>query len=102
MALEKMDERTSQMMCQLLGSLHRAIIITPTQMKAGFLRVYEDMPQICVDVPPAYTILEKFVVLCQAAKVISDDIAKKVPVRGRKRFVSEGDGGRVKDDAYYF
>jgi len=102
MALEKMDERTSQMMCQLLGSLHRAIIITPTQMKAGFIRVYEDMPQICVDVPPAYTILERFVVQCLAAKIITDDVAKKLPVRGRKRFVSEGDGGRVKDDAYYF
>lgn len=39
------------------------------------------MPQICVDVPPAYTILEKFVALCQAAKIISDDMAKKIPVR---------------------
>lgn len=39
MAIEKMDTRTSQMMCELLGSLHRAIIITPTQMRAGFVRV---------------------------------------------------------------
>lgn len=46
-----------------------------------FDQVYEDMPQICVDVPPAYTILEKFVALCQAAKIISDDMAKKIPVR---------------------
>lgn len=101
MAIEKMDTRTSQMMCELLGSLHRAIIITPTQMRAGFVRVYEDMPQICVDVPPAYTILEKFVMQCQSLKVVGDDVVKKLPVRGRKRFVSEGDGGRVKDDAYF-
>ncbi|XP_068228442.1 programmed cell death protein 4 [Palaemon carinicauda] len=101
MVIENMDERTANMMCDLLESLHRAIIITPTQMRAGFMRVYEDMPQICVDVPPAYTILEKFVMKCQAAKVIGDDIVKKLPVRGRKRFVSEGDGGRVKDDAYF-
>ena len=39
MAIEKMDTRTSKMMCELLASLHRAIIITPTQMRAGFLRV---------------------------------------------------------------
>lgn len=39
MTIEKMDDRTSAMMCELLGSLHRAIIITPSQMKAGFLRV---------------------------------------------------------------
>ncbi|KAG7165479.1 programmed cell death protein 4-like [Homarus americanus] len=101
MALEKMDDRTSKMMCDLLGSLHCAIIITPTQMKAGFVRVYDDMPQICVDVPPAYSILERFVMRCHAAKVVSDDVVKKLPVRGRKRFVSEGDGGRVKDDAYF-
>ncbi|XP_047471681.1 programmed cell death protein 4-like [Penaeus chinensis] len=101
MTIEKMDDRTSAMMCELLGSLHRAIIITPSQMKAGFLRVYEDMPQICVDVPPAYTVLERFVIRCQASKVVADDVVKKLPVRGRKRFVSEGDGGRVKDDAYF-
>uniref|UniRef100_A0A0P4WDU4 Programmed cell death protein 4 n=1 Tax=Scylla olivacea TaxID=85551 RepID=A0A0P4WDU4_SCYOL len=101
MAIEKMDMRTSSMMCELLDSLHRAIIITPTQMRAGFLRVYEDMPQICVDVPPAYTILEKFVLQCQTLRIVGDDVVKKLPVRGRKRFVSEGDGGRVKDDAYF-
>lgn len=101
MVIENMDERSSKMMCSLLESLHRSIIITPTQMKAGFLRVYEDMPQICVDVPPAYNILEKFAMKCQAAKIVGDDVIKKLPVRGRKRFVSEGDGGRVKDDAYF-
>ena len=39
MAIEKMDTRTSKMMCELLESLHRAVIITPNQMRAGFLRV---------------------------------------------------------------
>ncbi|XP_071514533.1 programmed cell death protein 4 [Panulirus ornatus] len=101
MTLEKMDERTSKMMCDLLESLYRAVIITPNQMKAGFFRVYEDMPQICVDVPPAYSLLERFVMQCLAARVIGEDVVKKLPVRGRKRFVSEGDGGRVKDDAYF-
>lgn len=46
-----------------------------------FWQVYEDMPQICVDVPPAYTILEKFVMQCQSQKVVGDDVVKKLPVR---------------------
>jgi len=31
------------------------------------------------------------------AGIINDEIMRKVPQRGRKRFVSEGDGGLVKD-----
>ncbi|XP_076053110.1 programmed cell death 4 [Oratosquilla oratoria] len=101
MTLEKMDDRTANMMCDLLASLHNSIIVTPHQMKEGFLRVYEDMPEICLDVPPAYTVLERFVARCHIGKVIGEDVVKKLPVRGRKRFVSEGDGGRVKDNAYF-
>lgn len=44
-------------------------------------QVYEDMPQICVDVPPAYTILEKFVLQCQTLRIVGDDVVKKLPVR---------------------
>merc|ERR1711962_719577 len=101
MVLEKMDDRTSKMMCDLLASLYRAVIITPHQMKEGFFRIYEDMPQICLDVPPAYLLLEKFVLRCQENKMLCNEVIKKLPTRGRKRFVSEGDGGRVKDDAYF-
>lgn len=63
----------------------------------GFLRVYEDMPDICLDVPLAYTVLERFVERCHKAGFLSDELVRKMPTRGRKRFVSEGDGGRVKD-----
>lgn len=101
MVLEKMDDRTSKMMCDLLATLFRAVIITPHQMKEGFFRIYEDMPQICLDVPPAYLLLEKFVLRCQENKMLCNEVIKKLPTRGRKRFVSEGDGGRVKDDAYF-
>ena len=37
---------------------------------------------------------------CCAAGIINDDIVKKMPSRGRKRFVSEGDGGLIKDISY--
>ncbi|RXG52094.1 Programmed cell death protein 4 [Armadillidium vulgare] len=80
MVLERMNERTTKMICTLLTSLCNAIIITPNQMKEGFLRIYEDMPQICLDVPPAYSILEKFVGFCQEAKILEDDVVKKMPM----------------------
>ena len=38
---------------------------------------------------------------CCAASIINDDIVKKMPSCGRKRFVSEGDGGLVKDSTYW-
>ena len=64
----------------------------------GFERVYDFMPEIAIDVPAAYSILERFVNRCRKAGLITDELVRKMPTRGRKRFVSEGDGGRVKDN----
>lgn len=101
LGLEKMDERSTNLICKLLASLHASVIITPNQMKEGFIRVFDDLPQITLDVPPAHVILEKFVIKCQKEKIIGDDVVRKMPTRARKRFVSEGDGGRIKDDLYF-
>ena len=38
-----------------------------------------------------------FIFIMLQAGIINDEIMRKVPQRGRKRFVSEGDGGLVKD-----
>ena len=54
------------------------------------------MPEISIDVPAAYVILERFVTRCRAAGFVTDELVRKMPSRGRKRFVSEGDGGRIK------
>lgn len=70
-------------------------------MFQGFLRVYEDMPDICLDVPLAYTVLERFVERCHNEGFLSEGLVKKMPTRGRKRFVSEGDGGRVKEHNFH-
>ena len=56
------------------------------------------MPEIAIDVPAAYGILDRFVVRCRAAGVITDELVRKMPTRGRKRFVSEGDGGQIKEN----
>ncbi|EEB12349.1 conserved hypothetical protein [Pediculus humanus corporis] len=101
MTIEAISGHTEEMMCKLLKSLCNARIITPVMLEKGFYRVFEDMPDICLDVPLAYCILERFVERCQKANFLTDNIIKRVPSRGRKRFVSEGDGGRVKENHFY-
>eukprot|EP00095_Tigriopus_kingsejongensis_P008042 maker-scaffold201_size263271-snap-gene-1.26 protein:Tk08042 transcript:maker-scaffold201_size263271-snap-gene-1.26-mRNA-1 annotation:"programmed cell death protein 4" len=97
LVIESMHEKTDEAMCKLLQSLFRSFIITMDQMRNGFERVYDFMPEIVIDVPPAYEVLERFVLRCRASGIITDKIVRKMPTRGRKRFVSEGDGGRVKN-----
>jgi programmed cell death protein 4 len=58
------------------------------------------MPEIVIDVPAAYTILERFVVRCKAGGLLTNELVCKMPSRGRKRFVSEGDGGIVKEGSW--
>ena len=96
MTIEAINGHTEELMCKLLKSLIASVIITPDLMERGFLRVYEDMPDICLDVPLAYTVLERFVERCQKAGFLTEEVIRKLPSRGRKRFVSEGDGGRIK------
>ncbi|CAH4034372.1 unnamed protein product [Pieris brassicae] len=68
-------------------------------MDRGFLRVLEDMSDIVLDVPLAYIMLDRFVERCQHKFRLGETVLKRMPTRGRKRFVSEGDGGAIKDHA---
>ncbi|XP_014255101.1 programmed cell death protein 4 isoform X2 [Cimex lectularius] len=97
MTLEALNVHVEEAMCKLLKSMCDAIIITPDMMERGFCRVYDDIPDILLDVPLAATVLERFIGLCHKAGIISDQLVKRMPFRGRKRFVSEGDGGRIKE-----
>ena len=93
MAIEAMKEEA---ICDLLKHLYDACIVSPEQMEQAFQRIFDDMPDIVIDVPLAYAMLDRVVERCSRAKILSDKIIKGVPTRGRKRFVSEGDGGQVK------
>ena len=55
------------------------------------------MDDICLDVPNAGAHLERLGEKFKTAGLISDEVYQKLPARGRKRFVSEGDGGRLKE-----
>jgi len=54
------------------------------------------MTDIVLDVPNAYHTLSKFIERGVKDGFVSTTIAEQVPQRGRKRFVSEGDGGLIK------
>lgn len=83
---------------ELLKSLSDINLISVDQLKKGFLRLFDEIPEIHIDVPHAYATLEKFMQSCFAAKLfLPRDVINSVPSRGRKRFVSEGDGGRIKE-----
>ena len=101
MVIEYSHEKTEEVMCKLLHSLFSSVLITIDQMRAGFQRVYDQMVDICIDVPKAYLILERMVFRCRKAGIIDDDIVKKMPNKGRKRFVSEGDGGKEKVSSFW-
>lgn len=93
---KKPDELTA--IANLLKALSDINLISVDQMKKGFLRLFEEIPDIHIDVPHAYSTLEKFMQCCFAVKLfLPRDVINCVPSRGRKRFISEGDGGRFKE-----
>ncbi|XP_014678860.1 PREDICTED: programmed cell death protein 4-like [Priapulus caudatus] len=95
--VEDGGERSSTMMAALLKSLYDSVTITPVQMATGFHRVVDELPDLCLDVPNASAHVERFAAACASAGVITDALLRRNLDRGRKRFVSEGDGGRVKE-----
>lgn len=96
MALEANSASKEEALCRLLKAFADAILITPDQMERGFIRVYEDLSDIYMDVPLAYIILDRFVERCHILGFLTENIVKKMPSRGRKRFVSEGDQQFIK------
>lgn len=93
---KKPDELTA--IAKLLKSLSDINLISVDQMRKGFLRLFNEIPDIHIDVPHAYATLERFVQSCFEVKLfLPRDVINSVPSRGRKRFVSEGDGGRIKE-----
>ncbi|XP_020635496.1 programmed cell death protein 4 isoform X3 [Pogona vitticeps] len=100
MVLESTGDTNFKMMLNLLKSLCRTAVLTMDQMKRGYERIYREIPDINLDVPHSYSVLEQFVEECFSAGIISKQLRDLCPSRGRKRFVSEGDGGRLKTESY--
>lgn len=98
LAIEDTSEGASELMARLLTSLTSINVITPEEYQKGMLRLYSDMPDICVDVPIAYILLDRLANKLSDAGLLEGILSKELPSRGRKRFVSEGDGGRIKEN----
>ena len=60
--------------------------------------MFDSIGEISLDVPKAASLLTDLCRRAVAASVIAPEVAAKCPSapRGRKRYVSEGDGGCVK------
>lgn len=87
-------------------------------------RLFDILPDISLDVPNANAIMDKILNSCHAKGFVSEDIMDMAPnrlekenifhkikkftlkiislkkYRSRKRFVSEGDGGRIKENGH--
>ncbi|XP_057698662.1 programmed cell death protein 4b [Corythoichthys intestinalis] len=99
MVLESKGEKTFKMLLPLLKSLSVSSIITVDQIIRGYERVYMDIAEINIDVPRAYFILEQFIEKSFDMGIIDVKLRDLCPSRGRKRFVSEGDGGVIKTES---
>ncbi|XP_035262944.1 programmed cell death protein 4b isoform X1 [Anguilla rostrata] len=100
MVLESKGDKIFKMVLQLLKFLWESSVITVDQMRRGYQRVYMEIAEINIDVPCAYAVLEQFVEKSFSAGIIDKRMRDLCPSRGRKRFVSEGDGGRLKLESY--
>lgn len=97
MVLESNGDSAIQSMVKLLQSFWKSGLITLDQMNRGFQRVYDELPEISLDAPHAQSIMEMLVDVCYQQSIISQQLRDACPSRGRKRFVSEGDGGTIKN-----
>ncbi|XP_065175633.1 programmed cell death protein 4-like isoform X2 [Sycon ciliatum] len=66
--------------------------ITQAQLERGFVRVFENVEDIRLDVPFVYSVLSSFGARCQSSGVISKDIYDQIPTRNRQRFISDSEG----------
>lgn len=81
MTIEAMHERSARVLATLLSELHAQSILTTDAITTGFQRLYDAMPDLCLDVPPAYTLLERWLAACKQAEkpFMPDDVVRKMP-----------------------
>ena len=55
--------------------------------------MFDSINDLALDVPHAPSMLEKFCAFSVQDNIIPESFVSRIPTRGRKRYVSEGDGG---------
>lgn len=77
----KANEGIEEAMAKLLKLLEQSCVLTIEMIEQGFQRVYDDLPDISLDIPLAYIILERFVQRCYNLNVLSEKMLKNLPSR---------------------
>lgn len=91
-------EKSAQAMIDLLLFLGESNIVSRSQFEAGFKRVTDNLEDLTLDIPNAIALFSQFCDMSVAQQFMSTTTYEKLhPSRGRKRFVSEGDGGKIKN-----
>ncbi|XP_067935459.1 programmed cell death protein 4-like [Watersipora subatra] len=98
LVIESGKEQTATAMAALLKAFYDACYITSDQMAQGFVRVLDNLNDIQLDAPQAVNSFDNFADICFAKGILPNRVLKELPGRGRKRYVSEGDGGRLKEN----
>lgn len=90
-SLQKADAHAIKLIVTLLRSLSHSVIVTYDQLKMGFVRIFDLLCDISLDVPNASALLEQILLACHDEGFLNNDILDLAPNRSRKRFVSEGE-----------
>lgn len=61
LVIERSTGEACNRMLNLLSDLCASVLITEDQLVLGLNRIYQEMPDINLDVPNAYALLERFV-----------------------------------------
>ncbi|CAF1018396.1 unnamed protein product, partial [Brachionus calyciflorus] len=99
-ALQKANDNAIDLISDFFQRLCQSVIVTYDQFKIGVIRMIDIIQDVSLDVPNANILLEKMMNKCYAKGFVNESILDLLPNRSRKRFVSEGDGGRIKEDLY--
>lgn len=97
--LQKGNGHAIDLIVTLLDRLCQAVIVTYDQLKIGFTRIFDVLPDISLDVPNANNMMDTVLLKCREKGFVGEDIMDLAPNKSRKRFVSEGDGGRFKEES---
>lgn len=88
------DEEVSIPILNLLDKLCSSVVISYDQLVTGVRRVYTELPELQQDLPVVYLLLERFLRAAVNKGFFPQKLAKEMPAKPRRRYVSEGDGFR--------
>jgi len=90
-------QREVDLVLALLKSLSKNGLLTSQQIQSGFERIFVNANDISLDIPTFHSFLESFVPRAVNEGLIPQEFVTQIPSKGRKRYLSENDGGVVKN-----